>query len=69
MPTLVRRPHPKALVNYAKAVIAQKKLERYCLDPKHVSRTYGQPLEFSRREPESLAWVLPQVSTDEFAYA
>jgi uncharacterized protein DUF6883 len=40
-PTQSRRPDPKALVNHTKAVIAQKKLERYCLNPNNVSRTFG----------------------------
>jgi hypothetical protein len=37
-----RVPHPNALPNYQSAVILQEKLEKYCLDPQHVSRTYGK---------------------------
>src|SRR6266496_1518964 len=37
-----RTPHRLALPNYRHAVIPRKKLERYCLDPQHVSRPYGK---------------------------
>lgn len=37
-----RRPHPDSLPNYEKAVISQEKLERYCLNPEHVSTPYGR---------------------------
>src|SRR5262249_19024348 len=33
--------HPRCLPNYQKAVIEQDKLERYCLNPEHTSKTYG----------------------------
>ncbi|MDT5120771.1 MAG: hypothetical protein QOC96_253 [Acidobacteriota bacterium] len=35
-------PHPNALPNYDKAVIPRDKLERYALNPTHVSRAYGK---------------------------
>lgn len=35
-------PHQYALPNYQKAVIPREKLERYCLDPQHVSRPQGK---------------------------
>src|SRR5947199_7090065 len=34
-------PNQYALPNYQNAVIPRKKLERYCLDPQHMSRPYG----------------------------
>lgn len=37
-----RTPHPHALPNYENAVIPRDKLERYCLDPTHISRAYGK---------------------------
>ena len=37
-----RPPHEKALPNYEHAVIPREKLERYCLDPEHVSSTRGK---------------------------
>jgi hypothetical protein len=37
-----RTPHEKALPNYENAVIPREKLERYCLDPVHVSSTRGK---------------------------
>ena len=36
-----RDPHHGCLPNYEKAVIPREKLERYCLDPEHTSKTYG----------------------------
>lgn len=36
-----RSPHPRCLPNYDKAVILRDKLERYCLDPEHTSKTHG----------------------------
>ncbi len=35
-------PHQYALPNYQNAVIPREKLERYCLDPQHVSRPHGK---------------------------
>ncbi len=35
-------PNPHALPNYQNGVISREKLERYCLDPQHVSRPYGK---------------------------
>jgi len=37
-----RTPHERALPNYENAVIPREKLERYCLDPEHVSSTRGK---------------------------
>lgn len=37
-----RSPHPRSLPNYENAVISQEKLERYCLNPEHVSTPYGR---------------------------
>ena len=37
-----RTPNQHALPNYQNAIIAREKLERYCLDPQHVSRPYGK---------------------------
>ena len=37
-----RTPNPHALPNYQYAVIPREKLEKYCLDPEHVSRPYGK---------------------------
>lgn len=37
-----RSPHPRCLPNHEKAVIPQDKLERYCLNPDHVSAPYGR---------------------------
>ncbi len=34
-------PNKHALPNYQNAVILREKLERYCLNPRHVSRPYG----------------------------
>ncbi|MGI8653845.1 MAG: DUF6883 domain-containing protein [Pyrinomonadaceae bacterium] len=36
-----REAHPNALPNYQSAVIPREKLEKYALNPKHVSRLYG----------------------------
>ncbi len=36
-----REAHPNALPNYQSAVIPRDKLEKYALNPKHVSRAYG----------------------------
>lgn len=38
----VRKPHPNALPNYEKAVVPREKLEKYALDPFHVSRVLGK---------------------------
>lgn len=35
-------PHQNALPNYQNAVIPREKLEKYCLDPQHVSLPYGK---------------------------
>src|SRR6185312_15849938 len=35
-------PHERALPNYENAVIPREKLERYCLDPDHVSLAFGK---------------------------
>ncbi len=37
-----RTPHENALPNYKNAVIAREKLERYCLDPQHISYAFGR---------------------------
>ncbi len=37
-----RAPHEGALPNYSHAVIPREKLERYCLDSNHVSKTFGK---------------------------
>ena len=37
-----RTPHERAIPNYKNAVIPREKLERYCLDPEHVSSTFGK---------------------------
>ena len=37
-----RTPHEQALPNYENAVILREKLERYSLDPEHVSSTVGK---------------------------
>lgn len=37
-----RTPHERALPNHKKAVILREKLERYSLDPDHVSSTVGK---------------------------
>jgi uncharacterized protein DUF6883 len=37
-----RAPHENALPNYTNAVIPREKLERYCLDPEHVSFAFGK---------------------------
>ncbi len=37
-----RSPHPNALPNYQRAVIPSAKLEKYALNPKHVSRAWGK---------------------------
>lgn len=37
-----RKPHPKALPNYQRAVIPPAKLEKYALNPRHVSRVQGR---------------------------
>lgn len=37
-----RDPHEQALPNCENAVISREKLERYCLDPEHVSSTIGK---------------------------
>jgi len=37
-----RTPNVNALPNYENAVIPREKLERYCLDPEHVSSTRGK---------------------------
>lgn len=42
MPEQSRKPHPNALPNYERAVIAQEKLEKYALDPNHVTRAFGK---------------------------
>lgn len=42
MPEQSRKPHPNALPNYERAVIAQEKLEKYALDPNHVAKTFGK---------------------------
>jgi hypothetical protein len=42
MPEQSRKPHPNALPNYERAVIAREKLERYALDSSHVARTFGK---------------------------
>lgn len=36
-----REVHPNALPNYERADIPREKLEKYALNPNHVSRTYG----------------------------
>ena len=36
-----RIPHERALPNYENAVVLRDKLERYCLDSAHVSKTFG----------------------------
>ena len=35
-------PNEHALPNYQNAVILREKLEKYCLNPRHVSRPYGK---------------------------
>ncbi len=37
-----RTPHPNALPNYQMATIPSDKLERYALNPNHVSLVYGR---------------------------
>src|SRR5436309_8497070 len=37
-----RTPNRHSLPNYQNAIILREKLERYCLDPRHVSRPYGK---------------------------
>ena len=37
-----RTPHEHALPNYENAVILREKLERYSLDPTHVSKAFGK---------------------------
>ena len=37
-----RTPNPHALENYQNAIIPREKLEKFCLDPQHVSRPYGR---------------------------
>ncbi len=37
-----RSPHPNALPNYQRAMIPSAKLEKYALNPKHVSHIWGR---------------------------